>query len=215
MNKTAIILGATGLTGGILLDMLLNDKRFSKIKTFGRSATGKKHPKLEEHLGDMFKMEDFKDAFKGDVVFCCIGTTKAKTPDKDTYKKIDYGIPVTASKLANKNGIDTFLVISALGANPKSSTFYNKVKGEMERDVLQEGIKNTHFFQPSLIGGEREEQRWGEQMAQIAFKTFSFLIPKKYKMIEPKTIAKAMQIVSIEGYNEVRITSDEISNIVN
>ena len=213
-NKTAIILGATGLTGGIVLDLLLDDAAFEKVKVFGRSTTKISHPKLEEHLGDMFQMEKFSEAFKADVVFCCIGTTKSKTPDKETYKKIDYGIPVEAAKLAKAKGISTFLVISALGANPKSSTFYNKVKGEMEQDVRAEGIENTYFFQPSLIGGDRSEKRLGERIAQVAFNIFGFLVPKKYKMIEPKTIAKAMILVSKNGFSEMIIPSHKIKNIV-
>ncbi|GER58548.1 NAD(P)H-binding protein [Patiriisocius marinus] len=213
-NKTAIIVGATGLTGGIVLELLLQDATFEKVKVFGRSATNISHPKLVEYLGDMFQMETFSEDFKADVVFCCIGTTKAKTPDKETYKKIDYGIPVEAAKLAKANGTSAFLVVSALGANPKSSTFYNKVKGEMEQDVRSVGIKNTYFFQPSLIGGDRNEKRLGERIAQVAFNIFGFLVPKEYKMIEPKTIAKAMILVSKKGFSEMIIPSHKIKNIV-
>ncbi|MFC7356251.1 NAD(P)H-binding protein [Jejudonia soesokkakensis] len=215
MNKTAILLGATGLTGGILLDYLLQDEDFGKIIIFGRSSCEKEHPKIEEHLGDMFELEAFSEAFKGDVVFCCIGTTKAKTPNKETYKKIDYGIPVTAAKIAKQNEIEIFEVISAMGANINSSTFYNKVKGEMERDVLAQGIKNTYIFQPSLIGGDRDEKRLGERLAQIAMGTFGFLIPKQYKMIEPDTIARAMLRVSKDGFSEKRIASDKIKDLGN
>ncbi|HET8802964.1 MAG TPA: NAD(P)H-binding protein, partial [Aequorivita sp.] len=117
MKKTAIILGATGLTGSILLEKLLQDASFLKIKLFSRSSVEKSSPKIEEHLIDMFQLENHSEAFTADVVFCCIGTTKAKTPDKETYKKIDYGIPVTAAKLAKQNGIETFIVISAMGAD--------------------------------------------------------------------------------------------------
>lgn len=212
-KKTAILLGATGLTGSILLELLLKDDSFLNVKVFGRSSTGISHPKLEEHLGDLFQMNDFSEAFKGDVVFCCIGTTKAKTPDKETYKKIDYGIPVTAAKLAKQNGISIFQVISAMGADVSSSTFYNKVKGEMERDILKLGIKNTYIFQSSLIGGNRSEKRTGERIAQIAMGTFGFLFPKKYKMIEPETIAIAMLLVSKNGFEETKIESNQIKII--
>ena len=108
--KTAIILGATGLTGSLLLEKLLKDPSFEKIKLFSRSSFGKKSPKIEEHLIDMLQLENYSEDFKADVVFCCIGTTKAKTPDKEIYKKIDYGIPVTAAKLAKENNIKTFIV---------------------------------------------------------------------------------------------------------
>ena len=215
MKKTAILLGATGLTGGKLLDILLKDSDYDTIKLYSRSSVNKVNTKIEEHLIDMFKLEKHAEKFTGDVVFCCIGTTKANTPDKETYKKIDYSIPVTAAKLAKKNGIKTFAVISSLGADVNSSTFYSKTKGEMQRDVLKQNIESTYILQPSLIGGDRREQRTGERIAQFFFGTFSFLIPKKYEMIHPETIAKAMQKVAAEGFEESIITSDKIKKIAN
>lgn len=213
MSKTAIVLGATGLVGGRLLEVLLKDAEYEKIKLFSRSSITSSNPKIEEHLGDLFQMEQFSKAFTGDVVFCCIGTTKANTPDKETYKKIDHGIPVQAAKMAKKNGIPMFQVISAMSANPTSSTFYNKVKGEMERDVLKVGVQQTFIFQPSLIGGNRDEKRFGERMTQIFMSMFRFLIPKKYKIIEPETIAIAMVKVVNKPYSKQRIPSDEIKEI--
>lgn len=213
IKKTAIILGATGLTGSILLEKLLNDVSFEKIKLFSRSSVAKESPKIDEHLIDMFQLENHSEAFKADVVFCCIGTTKAKTPDKETYKKIDYGIPVTAAKLAKQNGIETFIVISAMGADADSSIFYNKTKGEMQRDVLKQNIKNTYVLQPSLIVGDREENRFGEKVATFFMKTFGFLIPKKYKMIKAETIAEAMLVLAKEGSSKQQITSNEIKQI--
>ncbi|MDX1462641.1 MAG: NAD(P)H-binding protein [Marinirhabdus sp.] len=213
MKQTAIILGATGLVGGKLLDLLLKEENYETVKVFGRSSTERSHPKIEEHLGDLFEMSQFSDVFTGDVVFCCIGTTKAKTPDKTTYKKIDHGIPVTAAALAKANGIPQFQVISAMGADSSSSTFYNKVKGEMERDVQGKGVPQTYVLRPSLIGGDRDENRFGERMAQLAMSVFGFLVPKQYKMIEPETIAKAMIKIATEGYGKQIIPSDEIKEI--
>lgn len=213
--KTAILLGATGLTGSKLLRLLLEDSRIEKVKVFGRNSTNVMHPKLEEHLGDMFQLKDFKEVFTGDIVFCCIGTTKAKAPDKEIYKKIDYGIPVIAAQLAKANEIEHFQVISAMGADPDSSTFYNKVKGEMERDVLAAGVKHTYILKPSLIGGDRDEKRLGEKIAQIVMSTFDFLIPKKYKIIESETIVRAMHKIGFQGYAESKITSDKIQELGN
>ncbi len=215
MPKTAILLGATGLVGGKLLEYLLKDARFKKIKLFSRSSCDISHPKIEEYLGDLFNLKQFTENFTGDIVFCCIGTTKAKTPDKEKYRKIDYGIPVDAAKLAKHNGIAMFQVISAMGADPQSNTFYNKTKGEMEQDVLAENIENSYIFQPSLIGGDRNENRFGERMAQFFMGAFSFIIPEKYKIIEPETIAKAMLTVAENGYKKQRIPSDEIKEIAN
>ncbi len=213
MKKTAIILGATGLTGSILLKKLLKDPSFEKIKLFSRSSAKKNSPKIEEHLIDMFQLEDYSEAFQADVVFCCIGTTKANTPDKETYKKIDYGILVTAAKLAKQNNIETYIVISAMGADANSSIFYNKIKGEMQRDVLKQNIKNTYILQPSLIAGERNEKRFGEKVATFFMGTFGFLIPKKYKMIKAVTIAEAMLVLAKDGFSKQQITSNEIKQI--
>ncbi len=105
----------------------------------------------------MFQLEKEQQNFKADEVYVCIGTTKSKTPDKEKYKKIDKGIPVAAAKLSKQNNINTYVVISALGANSNSSVFYNKVKGEMQEEVLAQNIQNTYIFQPSLISGDREE----------------------------------------------------------
>jgi len=214
--KTAIILGATGLTGGYLLNDLLKDSNYNKVILFSRSSIGIKHEKIEEHLIDLMKLENYKKDFVADEVFCCIGTTKSKTPNKETYKKIDFGIPVTAAKLCRENGIETFLVISALGADANSSVFYNKVKGEMQHQVLEQGIPNTYIFQPSLIAGDREEKRFFEKLAIKGFKIFNPLLIgslKKYRSIHPKTIAKAMHICADKGFSKILIESDEIQQI--
>lgn len=216
--KTAIILGATGLTGRMLLNRLLKDENYSVIKLFSRSSIGASDPKIEEHLIDLFELDKYEEQFKADEVFCCIGTTKAKTPDEGTYYKIDYGIPVTAAQLAKRNGIKKFLVISALGADADSSIFYNRTKGEMERDVLKENIAETYIFEPSLIAGPRQEKRFFESLAKHLMKVGNYLLMgplKKYRSIHPDTIAKAMQIVAAEGYRNCRIESDEIKAIAN
>lgn len=213
MSKTAIILGATGLTGGILVDKLLADNTFDEIRLFSRSTYERNHPKIKEYLIDLFELEQNASDFKADVVFCCIGTTKAKTPDKEMYRKIDYGIPVTAAKLCKQNEIDTFLVVSAMGADATSKVFYNKTKGEMEQDVLRYKIPNTYILQPSLIGGSREEKRIGERIAQNIMGFFSFLVPNKYKMIHPDLIASAMIWLSKNDFSETRISSEKIKEI--
>lgn len=214
--KTAIILGATGLTGGLLLQELLHDKRYDKIKIFSRSKVAVKDKKIEEHLVDLFKLEDHKKDFIANEVYCCIGTTKSKTPDEETYRRVDYGIPVNAAKIAKENGIENYLVISALGADEDSSMFYNRTKGEMERDVLSQNIKNTYVFQPALIAGDRVEKRFFENLAKNAMKALNHVMVgplKKYRSIHPQTIAKAMVIVANEKYSKTIIPSDEIKEI--
>ncbi|WNH10310.1 NAD(P)H-binding protein [Thalassobellus suaedae] len=146
MKKTAIILGATGLTGHVLLEKLLKDDRYETIKLFSRTKIEGLPNKVKQFIGNLLELDQFKADFTADEVYCCIGTTAKKTPNKTLYKQIDYGIPVTAAKLSKENNIPTFLVVSAMGANKKSSVFYNKTKGEMEHDVLQQNIKHTFIL---------------------------------------------------------------------
>jgi len=195
MNKTAIILGASGLTGSIILEKLINDDRYTTIKLFSRKEIDNMPSKVNQYVGNLFELEKFKADFTGDEVYCCIGTTTKKTPDKAVYTAIDYGIPVSAAKLSKENGIHTFLVVSALGADAKSSIFYNKTKGNMERDVLVEKIQNTFILQPSIIQGQRNEQRIGEKIGLAVLKLVQPLFVgklKKYRITEAEDIAQTM-----------------------
>ena len=214
-QKTAIILGATGLTGGILLDKLIDDPRYRKIKVFSRNHV-QKSDKIEEYLIDLFELEKVADLFTADEVYCCIGTTQKKTPDNDTYRMIDFGIPATAAKLSRKNKIGTFQVISAMGADEKSRFFYNRVKGEMEGAVLEQNISNTYILQPSLIGGNRQESRPFEFIWKKIMSVGDYLLVgslKKYRSIHPETIVNAMIYLANNNYRSGRITSDEIREI--
>ena len=217
MKKTAIILGATGLTGNYLLQKLIEDHRYEHIKLFSRKKIDGLPNKVTQYIGNLLELNQFTQDFKGDEIFCCIGTTAKKTPNKTFYKQIDYGIPVAATKLAKVNNINTFLVISAMGANKNSSVFYNKIKGEMEHDVLQQHIKNTYILRPSLIAGERKEQRLLEKMGLTIFKVIQPLFIgklKKYKSISAEYIAEAMlNLANQTQQKDVIIPSDEIEKI--
>lgn len=217
MGKTAIILGATGLTGSILLEKLIKNQNYETIKLFSRKKIEGLPSKVQQFIGNLLELETYKDAFTGDEVFCCIGTTTKKTPNKETYKKIDFGIPVTAAKLSKEAKINTFLVISALGASAKSSIFYNKTKGEMEQGVLHQNIPTTYILQPSIIGGNRNETRIGEKIGLAVFKLLHPLFIgklKKYKIIEAEEIAQAMvNLANSKASEEKIIRSDYIKEI--
>jgi uncharacterized protein YbjT (DUF2867 family) len=195
MGKTAIILGASGLTGNLLLQKLLEDNRYESVKVFGRRSLNTNHPKISEFTGNLLELESFQKDFTADEVYCCIGTTAKQTPDKTEYHKIDFGIPVAAAKLCKANKIPTFLVISSLGANPKSKIFYSHTKGEMEQAVLEEKIPNTYVLRPSFIGGKRKVKRFGESVGIVFAKLIKPIMVgglKKYRLIKADNIAKAM-----------------------
>lgn len=197
MKASITILGATGLVGSLLLDRVLADDNFTEVIVFGRSSIGKKHAKLTEYLGDLTASNFFKNKPRTDSVAVCIGTTRSKTPDVNTYKKIDYGIPVHAAKWAKEQGSTHFLVVSAMGAKEDSRILYNQLKGTMEKDVLKQNLPSTFILRPSLILGKRGEFRFGEKVGKVLFSVFSFLIPKKYKGIQAEDIAAAMQHLAL------------------
>tara|TARA_Y100000385_G_scaffold201748_1_gene208939 strand:+ start:5252 stop:5884 length:633 start_codon:yes stop_codon:yes gene_type:complete len=192
MQKTAIILGSTGLTGSYVLDQLITNENYTYIKLFSRKSTGNKHPKVEEFIVDLQQFESFEKDFTGDEVYCCIGTTKKKTPNKDVYRTIDVGIPTNAAQLAKKNGIKSFAVVSAIGANSNSSVGYNRMKGDMEQAVMDTEIEYTYILRPSFIAGNRQEHRGGEKFGLAVFKFLKFMIPKKYRSVEAKAIGAKM-----------------------
>jgi uncharacterized protein YbjT (DUF2867 family) len=194
-QKTAILLGATGLTGSLLLSRLVADDSYGAIKLFSRKPSGNPSPKIKEYIGDVLHLEKFQNDFTADEIFCCVGTTSAKTKDRDIYRAIDFGIPFTASKLAKKNNIPAILVLSSLGAQPNSRIFYSRTKGEMEQAVLGQKIPNTYLLRPSLILGERKERRLGESIGAVLLTLASvFLVGRlrKYRAIEADCIASAM-----------------------
>lgn len=218
MKKTAIILGATGLTGSIILNKLIADDRYATIKVFSRKEIKGTPSKVAQFIGDLLKLEDFAADFTADEVYCCIGTTTKKTPNKTRYRNIDFGIPVAAAKLSKANEIPTFLVVSAIGANANSSIFYTKTKGEMEHAVLLEKIEKTHILQPSIIGGDRQEKRIGENIGLAVIK---FVQPlffgklKKYAVTEAEDIATVMITLANSNTSKTRIISHEISTFNN
>lgn len=215
-NKTAIVLGATGLTGNLLVKKLIADDRYKKIKLFTRKPLRLENPKVIEILCDLLDSDSYKDNFYADEVFCCIGTTTKKTPDKNLYKQIDYGIPVATAKLCKQNGIDTFLVMSSLGADAKSKVFYSRTKGEMEEAVLEQNIKNTYILRPSIIGGNRTESRAAEKVGLAIMKVLQPLFigsMRKYRVINAETIANAMVHLAINKIDKQIIMSDQIQEL--
>ncbi|MCO4813291.1 MAG: NAD(P)H-binding protein [Flavobacteriales bacterium] len=192
MQKTAILLGATGLTGSLVLEQLISDKNYVTIKVFSRKPSGVSHPKVKEYIGDLFKLDVFKEDMTGDEVYICIGTTKKKTPDHELYRKIDLGIPTQVAEICKANGVSTLAVVSAIGANANSAVPYNKIKGEMENAVIKVNIAQTYILRPSFIAGNRKEHRTGEKIGVAIFKFLRFLIPEKYRAVDASDIATKM-----------------------
>lgn len=217
IERTALLLGATGLVGGLVLDTLLADDFYEKVIVVTRRHTGKKHYKMEEVLVDFDQPEKNASQFKANHIFCCMGTTIKSAGSKEKFMMVDKVYPLNIAKICKENGATEFLVITALGADKNAWVFYNKVKGELQDELEKIGFQSLHILQPSLIMGNRNEQRTGEKMAQLIFEKANFLFQgplKKYAGIEAKTIAESMVYYAKEGTRGVFMhPSDEIQAV--
>ena len=213
----AILVGATGLVGAILLQQLLDDPKCASVKVIGRRPTGIAHPKLTEIIMDLVNDPGFEGQIvNADAFFACMGTTQANVKgDKNLYRKIDYDIPVRAAKTCALNGINSFLVVSSVGANANSSNFYLRLKGEMEAEVMKHPISSIYVFRPSMILGNRKKKRTGESIAKFIMPLASlFLLGNlsRFKSIMAADIATAMRLCAsnpekghyVLQYNEIK-----------
>jgi uncharacterized protein YbjT (DUF2867 family) len=207
--KTAIIVGATGLVGSFLIDQLLSSKQIGTVHSFSRRSLNKPDTKLIEHIGDLLDPNYWKLSLRADLLFICIGTTKAHTPSEKLYRSIDFGIPLSAVQWGQKHGVSRSLVISSMGANPTSGNFYLRTKGQME-EALKQATKDLVILQPSMILGPRKESRALERLASGLIKVLKPFVPRKYQGVEAEDIAKAMFRLSLAHKAPELIPSDQI-----
>lgn len=189
--KTALIAGGTGLIGGQLLQHLLAHDNYDKIFAFTRKDLPE-HPKLTQVEMKHGSLGELDPTFRIDDVFCCLGTTMAQAKSKEKFYQVDFTYPFLLAKEGLAHGAKQFLLVSTLGANKKSTVYYNRVKGEIEEAIIGLGFDTVHIFRPSLLLGPRAEKRSAEDAAKFFYKFFGFLIPSKFKAIESSKVANAM-----------------------
>lgn len=199
MSKVALIVGTTGLIGSQLLELLLAEDHYTKLIAVSRKPLALIHPKLENLIVDFNLLSEYAISLKADDVFCCLGTTMKQAGSEAAFRKVDFEYPLEIARITHAAGASQFLLITALGANKKSSIFYNKVKGEIELAIGDVAFKTYHIFRPSFLQGDRAEKRMVEQSTNVFFNIFGFLVPKKYKAIDSTKVARAMLAKAKEG----------------
>ncbi len=214
--KKALIFGSSGLVGSNLVKIILQNEKYDHIKLFVRSETENKSKKLEIIKTDFNNLEKHKDSIVGDDCFFCIGTTRKNSPDKNEYIRTEYNIPVEIGKIAKSNSVNNFIYVSSLGANPNASGLYLKNKGQAEQDLINLNFPRLAIIRPSILLGNRKENRIGEKIGIFVMK---LLLPlflgklKKYKPIKVENVAKAMVIIAQNDYQKTIFESDQLVEI--
>jgi uncharacterized protein YbjT (DUF2867 family) len=212
----ALLLGASGLTGGNCLKMLLDDNFYNEVEIWVRKPLGISHAKLTEKIIDFEKLSAFTT--DANHVFCCIGTTIKKAKSKENFFKTDHDYVVTAAEIARLAGAKKFMYISSIGASAQSKNFYLRTKGKVEEDLKKVFPDGLYIFRPSMLIGKREEFRFGEKMGKGFMQTFGFIFSgklKKYRGIEASVVALAMIHEAKSDKTGINIIeSDKISELV-
>lgn len=214
MTKKAIIVGASGLIGSKLLNVLLTQSDYAEVISIGRKKIKSKNTKLRQIVAEFDNPATYEDALKGDVIFCCLGTTRRNTPDLNDYRKIDHDYPLRLAEIAARNGVDQYHFVSAIGARSGSSNFYTRIKGDTEADLKKVGLKSLFIYQPSILIGHRNRPRLLESIAITVMKIIGPLLVGKltqYRAIQALDVAKAMYKQSLKNKEGVfTYTSDQI-----
>ena len=215
--KTALIFGSSGLVGKNLLNQIINNSNYSKVKIFVRSSLEISDPKVEIINTDFKDLQKIKNLIIGDDCFFCIGTTKKNSPDKNEYRRIELDLPKKIAQISKSNDIRSFIYVSSGFADPNNSGDYLKFKGLVEEEIKSLNFEKIGILRPSFLLGNRKEKRVGEKIGIFIFKLLSplFFGPiKKMKPIHSDIVAKAMIQIANEDIQQTIFESNEISDLV-
>jgi len=215
-SKTAIVFGATGLVGNLLLEELVNSENYKAIKIFVRQTTGVSEQRVEEIITDFSIPESYLSRIAGDDLFICTGTTIKKAGSVANVEKIDRDLPAVVAAAAQKNGVKRIAVVSSIGADATSKNYYLRIKGEMEDNILKLGFEKTVIVRPSILLGERKEIRAGEIVGKAVMKAIQPVFTgkfRKYRPIHGRDVAKAMISLLEKGEGKIIFESDELKKM--
>ncbi len=207
MNKTALLLGASGLIGGHLLQQLLENPDYAEVVALVRRPLPVQHPKLRQEILDFDRPDAGK--IKGDDLYCALGTTLKKAGSEEAQYRIDCVYPAEIGRIARENGVRQYLLVSSLGADAGSSNFYLRTKGELEEKIRALGFERFVAARPSLLLGDRQEFRLGEKIGIALFRALAPLIPRRYRGIQAEKVARALIRKANEGGRGTEIVESD------
>lgn len=208
--KTAILVGATGLIGAHTERLLWQVPGITAVRALVRRPWTPSDSRTDVQVVDFDRPEAWQPLVQGDVLFCCLGTTIGVAGSQEAFKAVDYHLPVACARAAALNGVGRMVIVSAMGADSGSAIFYNRVKGDMERDVRQFAPLQVAVARPSLLMGERPRPRPSEKIFGALMRGLDFMIPAKYKAIKGETVARAMIAVAQLPHMEAVYENDQL-----
>jgi uncharacterized protein YbjT (DUF2867 family) len=217
VGRTALVAGASGLVGGHVLRCLLEDPEYERVTVLARRDLPIAHKKLEQRVLAFDRLAQMADFPRVHDVFCCLGTTIKRAGSQEAFRKVDHALVVELARVAVRHRASQFLLVTALGADPRSRVFYNRVKGEVEEAVRRFAFDAIHIFRPSLLLGKRTESRPAERMAVMVSPliAWAFVGPlARYRPIKAERVARAMVRTAREATRGVHVhESDAIRRL--
>ena len=211
-DRTALVLGATGLVGGHLLAALAADDRWGRVVTLGRRPMATAGATHEDHVVDFDRLDEQAGLFTCDDLFCALGTTIKQAGSPEAFRRVDVEIPFEAAQLAHSGGAGQVLLVSSMGADPDSRLLYPRSKGDVERAVGEVGFGAVQIFRPSLLAGDRDEVRWGERIALAVARPLSPVLVGPLRILRPteaQDVARAMVEIAARRPSGVHVYEPE------
>lgn len=203
-----LLVGATGLVGRHVVDAALADPRVTRIVVAARRPLSS-HPKLQTIVVDFEQFPADADWWRADAVICTLGTTMRAAGSQAAFRRVDHDYPLAVARLAHRHGTPTYVLNSALGADPASRIFYSRVKGEVERALADVGFTSLTYVRPGLIGGRREAFRLGERALLLALGIAGALLPPKWRVNPAPRIAHALLDAALDARPGVHVVASD------
>jgi len=187
-----LLLGATGLVGSSTLKLALANPGISEVVAITRRALPPQNKLLNPVSEQIEELAKAPGVLVVDAVVCALGTTAAKAGTKEALRHVDYDLPLFFAKECHAAGVETFALVSAIGASTTSMFFYARTKGELERDIQQIGFRSLTICRPSIIAGPRTEVRNAERAALSVSRLLALVLPKKFHVNPAPVIATSL-----------------------